>query len=58
MINRGSFTIADLGHLGANLVLPSGVASKEHGGPGEKESSGFMAGKEEGFAFIHDELEV
>ena len=58
MVNRGSFTIADLGHLGSDLVLPSGVAGEEHAGPGEEESGGFMAGKEEGFTFIHYQLKV
>ena len=58
MLNRRGSSVANLVNLGTNHVLPIRVSSKQHDGPSEQKSGGFMASKEEGLAFVHYELQV
>lgn len=59
MFIRGNSTIVtDLLHLFSNLLLPCWVAGEQHQRPRQQQRRRLMAGEEESFTFIHDQLQI
>ena len=58
ILDRGRTPTTDLLHLGPDLILPLGVASEKHDRPREQQGGGLVEREEEGFALIHDQLQV